>query len=297
MPAVPCRSRRRSWAAAILLGAAVAGPGDVRANHIRGADAEFLRGWRLESGAGGTRPDYGAAYAAYCGAARQGHPGAALRLAVLHLYGAGAPHDRLAGAAWVREAARRGNRVAAGLLPQFRDVPAQPARCAAPEPAVRDVPAAGFARPGPSASHHEIHAMVRALAPAYGLAPELVLAIITAESAFQPRAVSPKGAQGLMQLIPATAERFGVARAFDPQDNVRGGMAYLRWLLSYFRGDVALAVAAYNAGEGAVDRYRGVPPFEETQRYVRRVLGLYPHTTHPFDPAAAPASRMLVGAK
>ena len=93
-----------------------------------------------------------------------------------------------------------------------------------------------------------------------------------AESNFNRLAVSPKNAQGLMQLIPETASRFGVKNAFDPAQNVRGGIAYLRWLLAYFEGDVRLVAAAYNAGERAVERHLGVPPFHETRDYVRRIL-------------------------
>jgi soluble lytic murein transglycosylase-like protein len=88
---------------------------------------------------------------------------------------------------------------------------------------------------------------------------------------------------GLMQLIPDTAKRFGVRNAFDPQQNIRGGMAYLRWLLAYYQGDVKLVAAAYNAGEGNVDKHRGVPPFAETQDYVRRVVERFGSAPHPFD--------------
>jgi soluble lytic murein transglycosylase-like protein len=90
-----------------------------------------------------------------------------------------------------------------------------------------------------------------------------------------------------MQLIPDTARRFRVKNIFDTRDNLRGGLAYLRWLLSYYRGEVALAAAAYNAGEAVVDRYRGVPPYPETRNYVERVLGLFGSERHPYDPALA----------
>ena len=101
--------------------------------------------------------------------------------------------------------------------------------------------------------------------------PRARLAVIEAESNFNPRAVSPKNAQGLMQLIPATAVRFGVENVWDPEQNLRGGMAYLRWLLDRFDGDVRLALAGYNAGEQAVHRHGGIPPYNETQDYVRRI--------------------------
>lgn len=105
----------------------------------------------------------------------------------------------------------------------------------------------------------------------HGVDPALMRAIMHAESAFRPNVVSHKGAQGLMQLIPATAERFGVSDAFDPSQNIDGGARYLAWLLKRFDGDIELAAAGYNAGEGAVERFKGVPPYEETQRYVERV--------------------------
>jgi len=105
----------------------------------------------------------------------------------------------------------------------------------------------------------------------YGVEEAVVRAIIHAESAFNPTAMSRVGAQGLMQLMPATARRFGVADPFDAVQNIRGGVQYLAWLLKRFNGNVALAAAGYNAGEGAVDKYGGVPPYSETQRYVQRV--------------------------
>jgi hypothetical protein len=129
------------------------------------------------------------------------------------------------------------------------------------------------------------------LAAEFRLDPRLVLALIRAESNFDPQARSVRQAQGLMQLIPETAERFSVRDALDPLENLRGGMSYLRWLLSYFRGDVVLALAGYNAGEGAVDRHRGVPPYAETLAYVQRVRALYPFDRHPFDPKAAAPMR------
>jgi soluble lytic murein transglycosylase-like protein len=105
----------------------------------------------------------------------------------------------------------------------------------------------------------------------FGVDEAVVRAIIHAESAFNPTAMSRVGAQGLMQLMPATARRFGVADPFDAVQNIRGGVQYLAWLLKRFNGNVALAAAGYNAGEGAVDKYGGVPPYAETQRYVQRV--------------------------
>jgi soluble lytic murein transglycosylase-like protein len=113
----------------------------------------------------------------------------------------------------------------------------------------------------------EIHAASKR----YGVDEAVVRAIIHAESAFNPRALSRVGAQGLMQLMPDTARRFGVGDAFDAGQNIRGGVQYLAWLLKRFGGDVRLAAAGYNAGEGAVAKYKGVPPYAETRRYVERV--------------------------
>ena len=110
---------------------------------------------------------------------------------------------------------------------------------------------------------------------------------MAAESNFDPLAVSPKNAQGLMQLTPETAARFRVRRLTDPAQNIRGGMAYLRWLLAYFEGDLALVLAAYNAGERAVERYRGIPPYAETRLYVSRIIAaLGGQRSHAFDPTA-----------
>ena len=112
---------------------------------------------------------------------------------------------------------------------------------------------------------------IAAAARQHGVEEAIVRAIIHAESAYNPNALSRVGAQGLMQLMPATARRFGVSNAFDAGQNIQGGVQYLAWLLKRFNGDLTLAAAGYNAGEGAVDKYKGVPPYSETQRYVQRV--------------------------
>lgn len=122
--------------------------------------------------------------------------------------------------------------------------------------------------------------MVQRLAPRFGVDPRFALAIVRNESGFDPKALSPKNAMGLMQLIPETAARFKVADAFNPEQNIRGGLAYLRWLLDKFDGDIARTAAAYNAGEGVVMRYDGVPPYPETREYVARVLVFYRASQH-----------------
>jgi hypothetical protein len=135
--------------------------------------------------------------------------------------------------------------------------------------------------------------LVSTIAEWYKVDAKLVLSIITTESNFKVSAKSNKDAHGLMQLIPATAERFNVKNAYNASQNIKGGVAYLRWLLSYYRGNVPLAVAAYNAGEGAVDRHKGIPPYKETRTYVKKVLGLYQATQHSFDAGITKASPML----
>ena len=117
-------------------------------------------------------------------------------------------------------------------------------------------------------------AMIRDAGADYGVPAAMVKAVIAAESAFNAEAVSPKGAMGLMQLMPATAEELGVRRPFRAAENVRGGTQYLRWLHDKY-GSWTHTLAAYNAGPGAVDEYRGVPPYRETRQYVQRVLSYY----------------------
>jgi len=109
----------------------------------------------------------------------------------------------------------------------------------------------------------------------YNLEPSLIKAVITAESNWKPAAVSSKGAIGLMQLMPSTASDMLVNNPYDPEDNIKGGSKYLRYLLDIFNGDLRLALAAYNAGPETVRRFGGVPPISETQQYVKRVLSLY----------------------
>lgn len=115
-----------------------------------------------------------------------------------------------------------------------------------------------------------------------GVDPRFIHAVIKQESQYDPKAVSPVGAEGLMQLMPGTARRFGLKDPFDETANVEAGTKYLKWLLERFDGDVALALAGYNAGEGAVDKYKGIPPFSETQNYVKKIVADYGKTYHPI---------------
>jgi len=117
--------------------------------------------------------------------------------------------------------------------------------------------------------------MIQAASEKYGVDPDLVFSVIAAESNFNPKAISRRGARGLMQLLPTTATRFGVKNIFDPEQNIDAGTRYLRVLLKTYQGDMALTLAAYNAGPGAVQRYGRVPPYNETIAYVRAIRKTY----------------------
>lgn len=132
-------------------------------------------------------------------------------------------------------------------------------------------PAAPAASESANVAANSFREAVDQIAEKHDLPPQLVHSVIRVESNYNPYAVSPKGAQGLMQLIPSTARRFGVSDAFNPLQNIEGGVRYLKYLLTLFNGNYPLALAAYNAGEAAVARYGGVPPYPETQSYIYQV--------------------------
>jgi soluble lytic murein transglycosylase-like protein len=136
--------------------------------------------------------------------------------------------------------------------------------------AIRPVKAGNASLPLP-----EINGLVEQTASRHHIDPQLVHAIIKVESEYDPQAVSRKGAMGLMQLIPETAQRFGVENPFDPKENIEGGVSYLKHLLDLYRGDLPLSLAAYNAGEAAVQRFGGIPSFAETRDYVQKVTNIY----------------------
>lgn len=224
--------------------------------------------------ADGVKADPRLALSLYCRAARQDYSDAALMAGRMHMAGlGGVSKDADLGRAWLRKAAALGNEQAERLVGSAGGTVKTPDRCEPPN--LRW----GIIRKPPA----EIRAMVQKMAPTYGLDPDLVLAVIAVESGYRVDVVSNKNAQGLMQLIPETAERFGVSDPFNAEQNMRGGMKYLRWLLAYFNGNVAYALAGYNAGEGAVLQYKGIPPYRETQDYVTKIRGIYAQTYHPFN--------------
>ncbi len=176
------------------------------------------------------------------------------------------------GVPWRRYGAVRGGSWAA--LDPYKNLRIAAARLA-PHLAARSAPVA-------RRRSRRFDQLIGRLAPRFALDPQFVREVVAAESAYNPRARSPKGAQGLMQLMPGTAARFGVENPWDPEDNLMGGMRYLEFLLAYYRGDLTRVLAAYNAGEVAVDRHGGVPPYAETRRYVARILKHYGKPTHPY---------------
>ncbi|MDO4904517.1 MAG: transglycosylase SLT domain-containing protein [Lautropia sp.] len=265
------------------------------------------KGMLAEAGFGST-PDYGRAHDMYCEAARGGYPDAMVRLGWIYAEGKGVNKNADMAATLFQRAARFGSDMGRDLSERYKftkeSLPGclrgsvvekgTPERAAtATELAALGNHTANSRNPVVGAARAKIVQHVFQEARKYKLDPRLVLAVMATESGFNPNAKSERNAFGLMQLIPETAERFGVVDVLDPVQNIRGGMAYLRWLLNYYRGDVSLVLAAYNAGEGAVDRHNGIPPFAETVAYVQRIRAAYPFDYHPYDPNAN-ASRAAV---
>ncbi len=240
------------------------GPAKAATAAMARPTAEFDQATRYEHGEG-VAQDYERALILYCEAARHGETRAYLNLGWMFLNGRGVPKDGAIAVTWLRKAADRGTEQAANLL---RLMPNQTASAETGCSADFDEPARPIAAPS------RIRDLVTTTARALDINPQLVMAVIAVESAFNPRAVSPKNAQGLMQLMPETAARFGVRDPFDERENVRGGTTYLRELLKRFDGDLVLALAAYNAGEGAIATNGGVPPYRETKDYIERVTRL-----------------------
>ena len=247
----------------------------------------------------GVPKDFQQANRLYCRAAKQGYADAQFKLGWVYANGRGVARDDGVAALLFRMAADQGHEYAAKLLPYVRNrADTQMPSCLLPDP-----PVVAMIEPAPEESaagagdRSEIEQLVRRLAPQYAVDWRLALAVISVESAFDPGAVSPKKAQGLMQLIPETAERFGVKQVFNPAENIKGGLAYLRWLLAFFEGDVSLVLAAYNAGERAVEKYRGIPPYPETRNYVRKITGIYKKTSHPYASGVVEPSPLMARMK
>jgi soluble lytic murein transglycosylase-like protein len=226
----------------------------------------------------------------YCQASRLGSAEAQFRLGMLYASGKGVPANRDLAAAMFATASLQGHYESQKMLETVElsmvnlplcvlaEVEPEKAPLEHAHVATIDQYVAGLPK-----DKRWILQLVDTISAWYKVDAKLVLSIISVESNFVTTAQSNQHAQGLMQLIPDTAERFNVKNAFNASQNIKGGVAYLRWLLAYFKGDVALAVAAYNAGEGAVNKYNGIPPFPETRQYVKKVQARYPIKNHSFD--------------
>ncbi len=286
-----------SLAASFLLASFCAAPMALAASKAQ----DLVRdGIRYENAEGVAR-DYDKAHELYCSAARMNDAEAYLRMGWMYANARGHARDDQIANTLFRRAAKLGNDAAGRLAQMIRGELKHDKLpdCLVPRVAplrridgLTPIVAADIHRmlAGP---RRELARSILDLSREFELDPRLVVAVLRTESNFDPLARSPKNARGLMQLIPETAERFAVRNVHDPVENLRGGMRYLRWLLSYFQGDVTLALAGYNAGEGAVDRARGVPPYPETRAYVQRIRTLYPHDHHPFDARVTDPSRWL----
>lgn len=213
----------------------------------------------------------------YCKAAARDDAEALLKMGVIYAIGRGVLADEGVAAILIGKAAEQGHERAQKLLEHVSRRTDSVMPACLNEPVV--VPAES---PSVPAARNDIELLVQRWAPEYSVDASLVMALIAVESKFDINAVSPKNAQGLMQLIPATAKRFGVKNAYNPLENLKGGLAYLRWLMAYFKGDVALVLAAYNAGEETVERYRGIPPYRETRNYVKQITSVYKKASHPY---------------
>ncbi len=236
----------------------------------------------------------------YCEASRLGSTEAQYRLGMLYAFGRGVPESRELAASLFSVAALQGHDEARNMLDTIHL-----SSSALPECVLQAVlPAQGETLQAVSRSDAQLDQLLNKLpknkqwvlelvdkqARWNAVDPRLILSIIAAESNFQVGARSPKSAMGLMQLIPETAERFNVRNAYNATQNIKAGLRYVQWLLSYYQGSVPLALAAYNSGEGTVDRYGGVPPYKETRLYVKRIMALYGRATHPYDGVAGKVS-------
>ncbi|MGY6277878.1 transglycosylase SLT domain-containing protein [Methylomonas sp. MgM2] len=229
-----------------------------------------------EHGRAGIKQNYQRAFELYCQAVLKGDVESTYNIGFMYFNGRGMKRDLRVAIRWFKRAAAGGDRHAQMMVNRYADVAdVEDESCKPHKPVVSLITNANPDR-------ELVKNWVDQIAPFYGIDPELVMAVIKAESAFNIKALSNKNAQGLMQLIPETAERFGVSNVWDPIQNIKGGTAYLHWLLRHFDGKLDWVLAAYNAGEGTVERYHGVPPYQETQEYVKRILAWYPKSHHPI---------------
>ncbi len=213
----------------------------------------------------------------YCKAAVKGSVDAQRDLAWMFLNARGVEKNEALAVRWFQAAAKSGDEYSQQMLSRL-DETAQTNKTVC---VVRATPY--WQTKKCSKSCRRVVKLVNDIAPGYNMEPRLILALIQQESNFKIKALSHKGASGLMQLLPSTAERFGVKNIWDPEQNIKGGIRYLSWLLKQYQGNVAFTLAGYNAGENAVNRYKGIPPYKETRNYVKRIMKVYGKKYHPYE--------------
>lgn len=230
----------------------------------------------------------------YCEASRAGSTEAQYRLGILYAFGKGVPQNRVYASTLFSIASHQGHREAFNMLDTVNLDAHSPPPCATASIDPEFYDNLEINR-NTSNQHLEdylaklpkekkwVIQLITSTSEWHNVDPQLVLSIVAIESNFNLNATSNANAQGLMQLIPQTANRFNVRNAFNASQNIKGGVKYLRWLIDYYAGDIDLAVAAYNAGERAVDRYHGIPPFKETKEYVKKFRQLYAKKNHPYN--------------
>lgn len=220
----------------------------------------------------------------YCKAALKNSTDAQVNLAWMLMNARGVKKDEAQAAYWFKKAAHSGDTYAQKMLPRLvQDIPEKQTLCIQP-------PKAYWQTKQCSIPCQKVVTIVKHLANKYKIDSQLVLAIIQQESKFDAKAQSHKGAMGLMQLRSATAKRFAITDIWDTKQNITAGIRYLLWLLKHYQGDVSLALAGYNAGEQTVDRYKGIPPYKETQNYVSRIMTFYGKTYHPIPSSIGSAT-------
>lgn len=269
------RAMRFAWMLALLQPACAyprTAPPNLESSPPR-IQSLIAEAWSIEQHA--VRPEeYRLAAAMYCEAARFGSAEAHFRAGLLFHLGPAPIRDAGAAKSFLYFAQELGHPRVDPYLKALADVPIHQPDCLTREEAYRELSGfdlASYVQRLPRQSR-DIAELVQQLARVYAVPADLAVAIAAVESNFNPLAESPKRARGVMQLIPATAERFGVRNVWSAEENIRGGLQYLRKLMQLFPGKTDWVIAAYNAGEGAVIRHQGIPPYYETRSYVHRVL-------------------------
>lgn len=213
----------------------------------------------------------------YCKAAIKGSTDAQRNLAWMFLNARGIEKNEALAVRWFKAAAKSGDQYSRQMLSRLdENLHTRQTACVV-------LPTPYWKTKKCSKSCTKVVQIVHEIAPGYNIEPRLILALIQQESNFRINARSHKGAIGLMQLMPETAKRFGVKDIRIAKQNIKGGIRYLAWLLKRYQGNVALTLAGYNAGENAVKRYNGIPPYKETQNYVKRILKVYGKSHHPYE--------------